>query len=289
MYPLLFPPRLVLILVGISYFVGTRKDNTRMKNVALITGASSGIGLELAKIHGSQKNDLVLVARSTNKLLKLKNELESQYGIQVLNIPKDLSIPEAAQEVYEVVIEKGIEVEYLINNAGMGDFGLYHETSWEKEEMMINLNILALSQFTKLFGSDMVKRGHGRIMNVSSTAAFQPGPLMAVYYASKHYVQAYSEALYEEWKEFGVSVTALCPGATATGFSEVADMEDSKLFKGKKLPSASEVAEYGHKAMMKGEMVAIHGAMNSIMAKSAKFAPKKMVLKMVRKIQEKDK
>ena len=154
--------------------------------------------------------------------------------------------------------------------------------------MMINLNVLALSQFTKLFSSDMVKRGHGRIMNISSTAAFQPGPLMAVYYATKHYVQAYSEALFEEWKEFGVSVTAYCPGATDTGFSEVAEMEDSKLFKGKNLPTASEVAAFGYKAMMKGEMVSIHGTMNAIMAKSAKFAPKKMVLKMVRKIQEKD-
>tara|TARA_Y100000590_G_scaffold161819_1_gene185500 strand:- start:164 stop:568 length:405 start_codon:yes stop_codon:yes gene_type:complete len=134
----------------------------------------------------------------------------------------------------------------------------------------------------------MVKRGHGRIMNISSTAAFQPGPLMAVYYATKHYVQAYSEALFEEWKEFGVSVTAYCPGATDTGFSEVAEMEDSKLFKGKNLPTASEVAAFGYKAMMKGEMVSIHGTMNAIMAKSAKFAPKKMVLKMVRKIQEKD-
>ena len=189
--------------------------------------------------------------------------------------------------MYDTVVEKEIEVEYLINNAGIGDFGLYHETSWEKEETMINLNILALTQLTKLFGSDMVKRGHGHIMNISSTAAFQPGPLMTVYYATKHYVQAYSEALYEEWKEFGVSVTALCPGATESGFSESADAEDSKLFKGKKLPSSCEVAEYGYKAMMKGEMTAIHGAMNTIMAKSARFAPKKMVLKMVRKIQEK--
>ncbi|MBR07032.1 MAG: short-chain dehydrogenase [Rickettsiales bacterium] len=259
-----------------------------MNNAALITGASSGIGLELAKIHASEKRDLILVARSTTKLEKIKSELESEFGIQVLNIPKDLSIPESAQEVYDIVVEKGIEAEYLINNAGMGDFGLYHETSWEKEEMMINLNVLALSQFTKLFSSDMVKRGHGRIMNISSTAAFQPGPLMAVYYATKHYVQAYSEALFEEWKEFGVSVTAYCPGATDTGFSEVAEMEDSKLFKGKNLPTASEVAAFGYKAMMKGEMVSIHGTMNAIMAKSAKFAPKKMVLKMVRKIQEKD-
>ncbi|WP_421873174.1 SDR family NAD(P)-dependent oxidoreductase [Marinoscillum sp.] len=259
-----------------------------MSNTTLITGASSGIGLELARIHASHGSDLILVARSTTKLTKLKEELESEFGISVLNIPKDLSIPDSAQEVYDIVSEKQMEVEFLINNAGFGDFGLYHETSWEKEEMMINLNILALSQLTKLFGSDMVNRGHGRILNVSSTAAFQPGPLMTVYYATKHYVQAYSEALYEEWKDFGVSVTALCPGATESGFSEAADAEESKLFKGKKLPSSKEVAEFGYKAMMKGQMTAIHGAMNTLMAKSARFAPKKVLLKMVRKIQEKD-
>lgn len=259
-----------------------------MSNTALITGASSGIGLELARIHASHGSDLILVARSTTKLTNLKEELETAFGISVLNIPKDLSIPDSAQEVYDLVAEKEIEVEILINNAGFGDFGLYHETSWEKEEMMINLNILALSQLTKLFGSDMVNRGHGRIMNVSSTAAFQPGPLMTVYYATKHYVQAYSEALYEEWKDFGVSVTALCPGATESGFSEAADAEESKLFKGKKLPTSKEVAEFGYKAMMKGEMTAIHGTMNAIMAKGARFAPKKVLLKMVRKIQEKD-
>jgi len=258
-----------------------------MKNVALITGASGGIGLELARIHAQTHGDLILIARSTSKLEQLKKELEAAYGISVLNIPKDLSIPDAAQEVYNQVIAANIQVDYLINNAGFGDFGNYHETEWEKEEMMINLNILALTQLTKLFGSDMVGRKSGKIMNVSSTAAFQPGPLMAVYYATKHYVQAYSEALYEEWKGYGVSVTALCPGATQSGFQQAADMEDSRLFKGKKLPTSLEVAEFGYKAMMKGEMTAIHGVMNTILAGSAKFTPKKLLLKVVRKLQEK--
>lgn len=252
-----------------------------MKNVALITGASSGIGLELAKIHASKKGDLILVARSTSKLEGLKKDLEYMHGVKVLCIPKDLSIPDAAQEIYDLVKEKGIEVDILVNNAGFGDYGPYHETNWEKEEMMINLNILALTHLTKLFGSEMVARKSGKIMNVSSTAAFQPGPLMTVYYATKHYVQAYSEALYEEWREFGVSVTALCPGATESGFSKEADMQDSKLFKGN-LPSSQKVAEFGYSAMMKGEMTAIHGARNTVMAKSAKFAPKKTLLKMVK-------
>lgn len=245
-----------------------------MKNVALITGASSGIGLEMAHIHAATGGDLILVARSTSKLENLKKEINAAHHVSVLVIPKDLSIPDAALEVYEQVVAHDIQVNFLINNAGFGDFGLYHETDWEKEEMMINLNILALTQFTKRFGSDMVQRGFGRIMNVSSTAAFQPGPLMAVYYATKHYVQAYSEALYEEWKSFGVSVTALCPGATQTDFDKAANMEDSKLFKGQNLPTAQEVAAFGYKAMMKGEMTVIHGLKNSIMANSVKFAPK---------------
>lgn len=258
-----------------------------MKEVALITGASGGIGLELAKIHAVKKRDLILVARSSTKLAQIKKELEAKDGIEVVIIPKDLSIPDSAQELYDEIIGQNIRVDYLINNAGFGDFGLFHETLWEKEEMMINLNMLTLTQLTKLFGTEMVERKAGRIMNLSSTAAFQPGPLMNVYYATKHYVQAFSEALYEEWKEYGVSVTALCPGATQSGFSTTAQMEDSKLFKNKKLPTSKEVAEYGYKAMMQGKMVAVHGTMNSIMAHSTRFAPKKLVLKLVRKIQEK--
>ncbi|RED99766.1 SDR family NAD(P)-dependent oxidoreductase [Marinoscillum furvescens] len=258
-----------------------------MTPTALITGASSGIGKELARLHASRGGDLIIVARSTTKLLELKDELEAAHEVKVMAIPKDLSIPDSALEVYEAVQEAGLEVEYLINNAGFGDFGLYHETNWEREEMMINLNILALCQLTKLFGSDMVKRRSGKIMQVSSTAAFQPGPLMSVYYATKHFVQAYSEGLYEEWKEFGVSVTALCPGATESEFAKTADMQESGLFKGKNLPTSAEVASFGYEAMLKGEVVAIHGKRNALMAKSTKFVPKKLLLKAVRKIQSK--
>lgn len=257
-----------------------------MKNVALITGASSGIGLELARLHAARKGDLILVSRSTNKLIALKEELEGQEGVEVLVIPKDLSIPDSGAEVYETVTEKEIEVEYLINSAGFGDYGFFHETEWEKEEMMINVNILTLTQLTKLFGTRMVARRSGKILNLSSTAAFQPGPLMNVYYATKHYVQAFSEGLSNEWKDFGVSVTALCPGATATGFQSAAEMEESRLVKDRKLPTSKEVAEFGYEAMMKGKVVAIHGLMNSIMAGSVNFLPRKLTLKTVRKMQE---
>lgn len=260
-----------------------------MKNIALITGASSGIGLELAKIHASNKGDLILIARSTNKLNALKKELEEQEGIEILAIPKDLSIPDSALEVYEEVNERELKVDFLINNAGFGDFGHFHETEWEKEEMMINLNILTLTQLTKLFGTDMVSRRSGKIMNLSSTAAFQPGPLMNVYYATKHYVQAFSEGLHEEWKEFGVSVTALCPGPTASGFQQTANHENSKLIIGKNLPTSAEVARFGYDAMMKGKISAVHGFWNSFMAGSVRFVPKKILLAAIKKMQEKSK
>lgn len=258
-----------------------------MKNVALITGASGGIGLELARIHAAKGGDLVLVARSTTRLVALQKELKEKYQVEVVNLPKDLSIPGAAQEIFDAVSDQGIEVEYLINNAGFGDYGFFHEADWDKQEMMINLNILALTQLTWLFGGQMVARGNGRVLNVSSTAAFQPGPMMSVYYATKHYVQAFSEGLYEEWRRFGVSVTALCPGPTESGFQSAAEMEGSRLVKDKKLPTAAEVALFGYKAMMKGELVAIHGAMNTLMAKSVRLVPKKFLLKTVRKLQEK--
>lgn len=258
-----------------------------MKKVALITGASSGIGLELAKIHAEKGGDLVLVARSTSKLKDLQSELQEKFGIEVLSVPKDLSIPDSALELYDFVKEQGVHVEYLINNAGFGDFGFFHETEWEKEEMMINLNMLTLTHLTKLFGSDMVKKRSGRIMNLASTASFQPGPLMSIYYATKHYVLSFSEGIANEWKEFGVSVTALCPGPTKSGFQAAATIEESKLVKGKKLPTSSEVAEYGYEAMMKGKTVAIHGLQNRLLANSVKFMPRDMVTNTVRKMQEK--
>lgn len=258
-----------------------------MNNIALITGASSGIGLELARIHASKKGDLILVARSTTRLESLKAELQENFEVEVITIPKDLSIPGASEEIYEEVNESGLKVDCLINNAGFGDYGYFHETDLEKTEMMINVNMLTLTLLTRLFGGDMVTRRSGRIMNLSSTAAFQPGPLMSVYYATKHYVQAFSEGLHEEWKDFGVTVTALCPGPTESGFQAVADNQDSKLVKGKKLPTAAEVAEFGYDAMLKGKISAVHGTLNAFMAGSVKFVPKKILLNAVRKMQEK--
>jgi uncharacterized protein len=256
---------------------------------ALVTGASNGIGLELARIHASKGGNLVLVARNLEKLNDIKAELEKKFNIKVYTIGKDLSKLDAALEVYNETNQQKIQVDYLINNAGFGDFGMFVETDWQKELQMINLNITTLTQFTKLYVQDMVRRGNGKIMNVASTAAFQSGPTMAVYYATKAYVLSFSEAVDNEVSDKGVTVTTLCPGATESGFQAAAAMEESALVKGKKLPSAKEVAEYGYTSMMNGKTVAIHGMMNYIMANSVRFTPRAMVVKLTRLIQDKAK
>lgn len=256
---------------------------------ALITGASNGIGLELAKIHASKGGDLVLVARNKSKLDELKHELETKFNIKVYTIGKDLSAANAAKEVYDETSKQQIKIDYLINNAGFGDFGFFAETDWNKELQMINLNITTLTQFTKLYLQDMLKRKSGKIMNVASTAAFQSGPTMAVYYATKAYVLSFSEAVDNEVRDQGISITALCPGATESGFQAAAAMEESNLVKGRKLPGSKEVAEYGYAAMLKGKTVAIHGFMNWIMANSVRFIPRSIVVKVTRKIQDKAK
>lgn len=254
---------------------------------ALITGASNGIGLELAREHAAKGGNLVLVARNKSRLDELKIELESKYKVQVYNIGKDLSLPNAALEVYEETHQKNIQIDYLINNAGFGDFGMFVESDWNKELQMINLNITTLTHFTKLYLQDMVKRGSGKIMNVASTAAFQSGPTMAVYYATKAYVLSFSEAVNNEVSNTGVTITTLCPGATESGFQAAAAMEESNLVKGRKLPTSKEVAEYGYAAMLKGKTVAIHGMLNYLMANSVRFAPRALVVKLTRKIQDK--
>lgn len=256
---------------------------------ALITGASNGIGLELAKIHASKGGDLVLVARNKAKLDELKVELESQYKVSVYTIGKDLSANNSAQEVYDETTKQNIQIEYLINNAGFGDFGMFVETDWNKELQMINLNISTLTLFTKLYLQDMVKRRSGKIMNVASTAAFQSGPTMAVYFATKAYVLSFSEAVDNEVSDKGVTVTSLCPGATESGFQAAAAMEESNLVKGRKLPTSKEVAVYGYNSMMKGKTVAIHGMMNYLLANSVRFTPRALVVKLTRKIQDKAK
>jgi len=258
-----------------------------MNKTALITGSTSGIGYELAYIHARQGGNLVLVARNKDKLEQIKKDLENKYKIDVYIIDKDLSIKNSAKNVYDEIIDKNITVDYLINNAGFGDYGFFNESDWGKLERMINLNITALTQLTKLFLFDMIKRRDGKIMNVASTAAFQSGPTMAVYYATKAYVLSFSEAINNEVKNSEVTVTTLCPGATQSGFQEAASLQESRLVKGRKLPTSKEVAEYGYNAMLKGKSVFIHGILNYLLANSVRFFPRSAVVKITRFIQDK--
>lgn len=258
-----------------------------MKKTALITGASGGIGYELAKIFAKNGTDLVLVARNKSKLDEFKTELEKQFGISVYTIGKDLSESESVREVYEETAKQNIKVDYLINNAGFGDLGMFTETDWKKEERMINLNIKALTLLTKLYLKEMVNRGSGKIMNVASTAAFQPGPMMAVYCATKSYVLNFSQAINNEVKSRGVTVTALCPGPTKSGFQDASGMKESKIVTKIKMPSSKTVAEFGYKAMMKRKTVAIQGFINKMLAFSVRFIPRNTVVKITRMLLDK--
>lgn len=257
-----------------------------MKNVALITGASSGIGKELATIHAETGNDLIIIARSEGKLNQLKAELEAKHKVKVMVIAKDLTQPDAIQEIYDEVKQAGIQVEYLINNAGFGGRGKFHEREWAQDLAMINLNIVALTALTRFFLPDMVKRNHGRILNVSSTAGLVPGPLQAVYYATKAYVNSFSNAVAEELHDTNVTVTSLQPGATETEFAKTSGMDKTDLFKN--AFSARSVAQSGYDAMMKGKMDVIAGVTfgQKMMMGMAGMMPKKMILKQIRKMQE---
>lgn len=256
------------------------------KKVALITGASTGIGKELARIHAEKGGDLVIVARSKEKLEKLKTELETLHNNKVVVIAKDLSLPNSAEEIYNEVKAAGIEVDYLINNAGFGGHGKFHEREWTDDLTMINLNVVALTALTRLFLPDLVKRNSGKILNVSSTASFMPGPLQAVYFATKSYVTFFSNAIAEELYDTNITVTALMPGATETEFARVSGMDKTDLFS--KTVSARSVAEDGYNGMIKGKMDVVSGLTGSqkIMMSMIPFMPKKALLKNIRKMQE---
>lgn len=257
-----------------------------MNNTALITGASSGIGEELARIHAAAGDNLIIVARSADKLNALKEELEQSHNIKVTIIAKDLGLPDAAKEVYNEVKQAGIEVDYLINNAGFGGLGKFHEREWEKDLAMINLNIIALTALTRFFLPDFVKRNSGKILNVSSTASLIPGPLQAVYYATKAYVTSFSNAIAEELHDTNITVTALLPGATETNFGSVSGMDKTDVFKN--TASAKSVAKDGYEGMMEGKLNVISGLgfANKLMMSLVPLVPKKIVLRQIRTMQE---
>lgn len=257
-----------------------------MRNTALVTGASSGIGLELARIHAQNGGDLVIVARRKSRLDALKTDLEREYGVEVFVIPADLGEPRAAQNVYARTKESGIEVDVLINNAGFGGYGKFHERPWERDEAMIQLNVQTLCALTHAFLGDMVARDRGRILNVASTAGLVPGPLQAVYYATKAFVVSFSQAIAEELSDTNVSVTALCPGPVETEFGEVANFKGASAFQ--KPASAVDVAKVGYQAMQQGRLVAINDWRISLLLNwMVPFLPRKTVLRLSRGYMEK--
>jgi len=258
-----------------------------MSNFALVTGASGGIGLDLARLLAKDKHDLVLVARSEDKLKEAKSSIEKEFGVNVKIIIADLSLPEAATQLYDEIQKEKIHIDILINNAGYGDFGSFASCDWTKQERMINLNVLSLSKITHYFLPAMIKSGHGKIMNLGSIASFLPGPMMSTYYATKAYVLSFSCSLANELKGTGVTITALCPGPVDTGFVAAAALEGSKLFHSFKPMTSPDVAAYGYRRMMKGKLLAIPGTMNKLMVTSIRFSPRKLVASIVRKVQEK--
>ena len=259
----------------------------KRRKTVLITGASSGIGYELAKVFAKNHYNLVLVARRQEKLEKLKEEIiECQpmkaCSIDITLIEKDLSLKEAPRELFDTLYKKDIVIDILVNNAGIGVCGLFHEIDSTKDDEMIDINIWAVTSLTKLFALEMVKRKSGKILNVASTGSYQPGPLIAVYYATKAYVLSFSEALREELEPYGVCVTALCPGATKTEFASLAGKGDPKLSM-----TAESVASLAYRGLMKGKRVIVPGFRNKIALFLTRSIPRNIAAKMVRKWQEK--
>ena len=255
-------------------------------DTVLITGASGGIGYELAKLFARDHHNLVLVARSADKLTQVATELQT-HGVTVKTVALDLAAPPAPKFLFDQLQREGIVIDILINNAGFGAFGQFAQMPEDEIVGQIQLNITALTELTRLFLPSMVQRHSGRIMNVASTAAFQPGPLMAVYYATKAYVLSFSEAITNELRGSGVTVTCFCPGATHTGFAKRAGTEQSRLFKQLGAMNAEKVALDGYRAVMEGRGLAISGAHNWIVAQSTRFAPRKMVTAISRWVAEK--
>jgi len=252
-----------------------------VRATALVTGASSGIGAELAKLLAADGYHLVLVARSEAPLAELCAELARRHGIQSRALPADLSAPAGREAVFEALRETPVDV--VINNAGFGLRGPYAEIPWADEARLIEVNIAAPAQLTRLFLPGMLARRRGRILNVASTAAFVPGPFMAAYYASKAFVRSFSEALSEETRGSGVTVTVLCPGPTETGFARAAGIEDSPIFRGPAM-TAAQVAAEGYRAMMRGKRECIAGARNRWMIRGAGFAPRGLLAGIARRL-----
>jgi short-subunit dehydrogenase len=257
--------------------------NTTDRPTVLVTGASSGIGAGFAARFAAEGYRVVLAARSVDKMQALAKTLQERHRVEVHVIRADLEAPDGAHRLHAELQQRGWTLDVLVNNAGYGHFGEFRDSPLDKELAMMQLNMASLVALSKLFLPDLIAR-RGKILNVASTAAFQPGPYMAVYYATKAFVLSFSEAIAEELAPHGVTVTALCPGPTASGFQDKAAMGRSALVKGKRLPTADEVAAVGYRALMGGRRVVIAGFMNWLMAQSVRFTPRRVVTAMVKRL-----
>ena len=248
---------------------------------ALITGASSGIGKALAYHFAQDGYQLVLAARGVARMQALADDLQKQFKVVVTVVGADLETNDGAAQLHADIKARGIVLSALVNNAGYGAFGEFKDSALPQDLAMMQLNMNTVVVLTKLFMPDLLAT-RGKILNTASTAAFQPGPYMAVYYATKSFVLSFSEAIAAELEDTGVTVTALCPGPTASGFQDKADLGNSALVKGKKLPTSEEVAALGYRAMQRGQRVYIPGFMNWAMAQSIRITPRNLATKVVK-------
>lgn len=256
-------------------------NNNYKRKTVLITGASTGIGYELAKLFAEDGYNLVLVARNLERLKLVADQLYKSFHTKVKIIGKDLSIIGSAEEIYDELIDNSIEIDVLVNNAGAGSCGLFHETDYQKDVEIIHLNITSLTILTKLISRSMIERRKGKILNIASTGAYQPGPYIAVYYATKAYVLSFSEAITNELKDFGIKVSTVCPGATKTEFSHRAGKADIKS-----AMDAKQVAKIAYEGLNRNKKLIIPGNINKIAIILSKLLPGKISASMVRGIQQ---
>jgi len=254
---------------------------TNPRKTVLITGASSGIGKALAENFAKDGYDVVLAARSVKKMEEHASDLQKRFGVIAVALSADLESPQGAAQLHAAIKKRGLTLGALANNAGYGIFGEFKDSLLDENLSMMQLNMNAVVALTRLFLPDLLLT-KGKILNTASTASFQPGPYMAVYYATKAFVLSFSEALACELEGTGVTVTALCPGPTASGFQEKAAMHASGLVRNKKLPSSEQVAAAGYRAMRRGRRVYIYGFTNRLMALSVRFTPRTMVTRVVK-------
>lgn len=262
------------------------RRSIRPRNRVLITGASGGIGYELAKLFARDKHDLVLVSRNGDRLEEVARELKAAHGVRCAVFAGDLAAPGSPDALYAEINKSSIEIDILVNNAGFGSLGLFHKRPLQEQLEMIQLNVTSLAHLTRLFLPEMIARKHGRVVNVASIAAYQPGPFMAVYYATKAFVVSFSEAIANELHGTGVTVTAICPGPTTTGFGKRAGAEKSTLFHKGMTMDAATVARIGYDGMKKNKTIVITGGKNKLLALAGRLAPRSLTANIARSLNE---